>query len=72
MPGRAEAPLPGTAGGKSPFPGLRTMRTCGTSVVEGVVDAIWFNQGQVLCAGSRILVPREPPEALTAKLKGST
>ena len=25
------------------------------SVVEGVVDAIWFNQGQVCCAGSRIL-----------------
>src|SRR5690606_20350940 len=24
--------------------------------VEGVVDAIWFNQGQVCCAGSRILV----------------
>ena len=26
------------------------------SVVEGVVDAIWFNQGQVCCAGSRLLV----------------
>ena len=24
--------------------------------VEGVVDAIWFNQGQVCCAGSRLLV----------------
>ena len=26
------------------------------SAVEGVVDAIWFNQGQVCCAGSRLLV----------------
>ncbi|SLN20102.1 Putative aldehyde dehydrogenase AldA [Roseovarius litorisediminis] len=26
------------------------------SAVEGLVDAIWFNQGQVCCAGSRLLV----------------
>ncbi|VAW47000.1 Aldehyde dehydrogenase [hydrothermal vent metagenome] len=26
------------------------------AAVEGVVDAIWFNQGQVCCAGSRLLV----------------
>jgi aldehyde dehydrogenase (NAD+) len=26
------------------------------SAVEGVVDAIWFNQGQVCCAGSRLIV----------------
>ena len=26
------------------------------SAVEGVVDSIWFNQGQVCCAGSRLLV----------------
>ena len=26
------------------------------SVVEGVVNAIWFNQGQVCSAGSRLLV----------------
>ena len=26
------------------------------SAVEGVVDGIWFNQGQVCCAGSRLLV----------------
>ena len=26
------------------------------SAVEGVVNAIWFNQGQVCCAGSRLLV----------------
>ena len=26
------------------------------SAVEGLVDAIWFNQGQVCCAGSRLFV----------------
>ena len=26
------------------------------SAIEGLVDAIWFNQGQVCCAGSRLLV----------------
>ena len=26
------------------------------SVVEGVVMAIWFNQGQVCSAGSRLLI----------------
>jgi aldehyde dehydrogenase (NAD+) len=35
-------------------------------VVEGVVDAIWFNQGQVCCAGSRLLVQ----EGIAAKLEG--
>jgi len=39
------------------------------SAVEGVVDAIWFNQGQVCCAGSRILVQESVAEAFTNKLK---
>ncbi len=39
------------------------------SVVEGVVDAIWFNQGQVCCAGSRILVAESVAERLVAKLR---
>ena len=26
------------------------------SAIEGVVDSIWFNQGEVCCAGSRLLV----------------
>jgi len=39
------------------------------SVVEGVVDAIWFNQGQVCCAGSRILVQEGIAERLTARLR---
>src|SRR5204862_174907 len=40
-------------GGKSPF--LVFDDADLDSVVEGVVDAIWFNQGQVCCAGSRLL-----------------
>ena len=41
-------------GGKSPFIVYEDADL--DSVVEGVVDAIWFNQGQVCCAGSRLLV----------------
>ncbi len=41
-------------GGKSPFIVFDDADLDGA--VEGVVDAIWFNQGQVCCAGSRILV----------------
>ena len=37
--------------------------------VEGVVDAIWYNQGQVCCAGSRILVQESVAPQLIAKLK---
>jgi len=39
------------------------------SVVEGLVDAIWFNQGQVCCAGSRLLMQESVAEKLTAKIK---
>ena len=38
------------------------------SVVEGVVDAIWFNQGQVCCAGSRLLMQESIADKLTKKL----
>jgi aldehyde dehydrogenase (NAD+) len=41
-------------GGKSPFIVLEDADL--DAAVEGVVDAIWFNQGEVCCAGSRILV----------------
>ncbi|HLJ32283.1 MAG TPA: aldehyde dehydrogenase family protein, partial [Ktedonobacteraceae bacterium] len=39
------------------------------SVVEGVVDAIWFNQGQVCCAGSRLLVQENIADRLIEKLR---
>ncbi|CAN5701007.1 aldehyde dehydrogenase family protein [soil metagenome] len=54
-------------GGKSPFIVFDDADL--DSVVEGVVDAIWFNQGQVCCAGSRILVHEGTAERLTAKLR---
>ncbi|MDF3606079.1 aldehyde dehydrogenase family protein [Paracoccus sp. DMF-8] len=41
-------------GGKSPFIVMPDADL--DAAVEGVVDLIWFNQGQVCCAGSRILV----------------
>ncbi len=54
-------------GGKSPF--LVYDDADLDSVVEGVVDAIWFNQGQVCCAGSRILVQESIADRLVQKLK---
>ncbi len=41
-------------GGKSPF--IVHNEADIDAAVEGVVDAIWFNQGEVCCAGSRALV----------------
>ena len=54
-------------GGKSPF--LVFDDADLDSVVEGVVDAIWFNQGQVCCAGSRILVQEGVAAALERRLR---
>ncbi len=54
-------------GGKSPFLVFEDADL--DSVVEGVVDAIWFNQGQVCCAGSRILVQEGIAERLVTKLR---
>ena len=34
-----------------------------------MVDAIWFNQGQVCCAGSRLLVAEGVAESFTKLLK---
>ncbi len=39
------------------------------AVVEGIVDAIWFNQGEVCCAGSRLIVQASVEQRLVAKLK---
>ena len=54
-------------GGKSPFIVFDDADL--DSVVEGVVDAIWFNQGQVCCAGSRLLVQEDIEERLIHKLR---
>lgn len=54
-------------GGKSPFIVFDDADL--DSVVEGVVDAIWFNQGQVCCAGSRLLVHEGVAPRLIAKLR---
>ena len=54
-------------GGKSPFVVFDDADL--DSVVEGVVDAIWFNQGQVCCAGSRLLVQEGIEARLIAKLR---
>ncbi|HEY0929742.1 MAG TPA: aldehyde dehydrogenase family protein [Gemmatimonas sp.] len=54
-------------GGKSPFIVFEDADL--DSVVEGVVDAIWFNQGQVCCAGSRLLVQEGIADRLYDKLR---
>lgn len=54
-------------GGKSPFIVFDDADL--DSAVEGLVDAIWFNQGQVCCAGSRLLVQERVAEALYVKLR---
>ena len=54
-------------GGKSPFLVFEDADL--DSVVEGVVDAIWFNQGQVCCAGSRILVQEGVSAHLIERLR---
>jgi aldehyde dehydrogenase (NAD+) len=54
-------------GGKSPFIVFEDSDL--DSVVEGLVDAIWFNQGQVCCAGSRLLVQESVAEQLYGKVK---
>ena len=54
-------------GGKSPFIVFDDADI--DSAVEGVVDAIWFNQGQVCCAGSRLLVQESIHDSFIDKLK---
>ena len=54
-------------GGKSPFIVMADADL--EAAVEGVVDAIWFNQGEVCCAGSRILVQEAVADRFTSRLK---
>ena len=54
-------------GGKSPFIVFDDADL--DSAVEGLVDGIWFNQGQVCCAGSRLLVQERVAERLYDKVR---
>jgi aldehyde dehydrogenase (NAD+) len=54
-------------GGKSPF--LVFADADLDAAVEGVVDAIWFNQGEVCCAGARLLVAEAVAAPFAAKLR---
>lgn len=54
-------------GGKSPFVVYDDADL--DAAVEGVVDAVWFNQGQVCCAGTRLLVQEGIAQKFYAKLK---
>jgi aldehyde dehydrogenase (NAD+) len=54
-------------GGKSPFIVFSDADI--DSAVEGVVNAIWFNQGEVCCAGSRLLVSEAIADKFYKKLK---
>jgi len=53
-------------GGKSPFIVFEDADL--DSAVEGLVDGIWFNQGQVCCAGSRLLMQESIAEKLIGKI----
>jgi aldehyde dehydrogenase (NAD+) len=54
-------------GGKSPFVVFDDADQ--DAAVEGLVDAIWFNQGQVCCAGSRLLVQENIAECFLEKVR---
>src|SRR5271163_431839 len=54
-------------GGKSPFVVFEDADL--DSAVEGLVDGIWLNQGQVCCAGSRLLMQESVAEPLIAKIR---
>ncbi|QGZ43224.1 aldehyde dehydrogenase family protein [Pseudoduganella flava] len=54
-------------GGKSPYIVFDDADL--DAAVEGLVDSIWFNQGQVCCAGSRLLVQESVEARFLKKLK---
>jgi aldehyde dehydrogenase (NAD+) len=54
-------------GGKSPFIVFEDADL--DSAVEGLVDGIWLNQGQVCCAGSRLLMQESIAEPLLMKIR---
>ncbi|MFI5252108.1 MAG: aldehyde dehydrogenase family protein [Bacteroidota bacterium] len=54
-------------GGKSPFIVFDNADL--DSAIEGVVNGIWFNEGQVCCAGSRLLVQENIHDEFIKRLK---
>ncbi|MEM7295492.1 MAG: aldehyde dehydrogenase family protein [Pseudomonadota bacterium] len=60
-------PLTLELGGKSPYIVFDDADL--DSAIEGLIDAIWFNQGQVCCAGSRLLLQEGIADDFTARLK---
>ena len=54
-------------GGKSPFIVFEDADL--DAAVEGLVDSIWFNQGQVCCAGSRLLIQESVEERFLGKVR---
>ena len=54
-------------GGKSPFIVFEDADL--DAAVEGLVDSIWFNQGQVCCAGSRLLVQESIEQRFLHKVR---
>ena len=54
-------------GGKSPYIVFDDADM--DSAIEGLVDAIWFNQGQVCCAGSRLIVQEGIAERFYERLR---
>lgn len=53
-------------GGKSPFIVFEDADL--DAAVEGVVDAVWFNQGEVCCAGTRVIVQEGIADQFFGKL----
>ena len=54
-------------GGKSPFIVFADADL--DSAIEGLIDSTYFNQGQVCCAGSRLLVHESIAETFTTRLR---
>lgn len=53
-------------GGKSPFVVFESADL--DAATEGVVDSVWFNQGEVCCAGTRLLVQESVEEAFLERV----
>ena len=54
-------------GGKSPFVVFDSADI--DAAIEGIVDGVWLNQGQVCCAGSRLLVQESVEEEMLERLR---